>query len=390
VAVALGGVALSRAIWHVAAALREFRGAPAMAVDSSVVARNLVTRRTSAESIVEEHDRYFRNTSLKMTESVSIAMLTGEDSWRESFRLAARNVRKFTHVAPAWFSIEPDGRAVAASESWLVRVAAAELFRSLPARALVPIFTFRHLDLKRALPADNGTHAQIAERLALLVARRCERSWGCDGALIDAHVALRRRGARARPFIGAFVRALSARLRGNSRRRELLLLVPAHDSDAFSRQDVAELHEHVDGFIVQSYGFSSPQRPGPDAPLPWMMHALQGLMPSDAESASVSGQKLIASLRMGGHDFRLPHGGGPLCNRTRYLELLREHSPRLDWYSEASEHVFAYTDERNASRSVYHPTLKSLHDRLTAIRSWGVGLALDELHCGLDYFFDLL
>lgn len=379
VAVLAGGIAVARVCWLVLAAAGELRGYKATPTASSVVARNLVTRRATAASILSEHSRYFHNTSIKMSEGTSIAILSGHRSWRESFRLARRNAQKFSHIAPVWFEVRPDCSAIDAAELWPVRALFAWLLRD-PSRALTPVFSFRHIKL----PADNRTHGQLAERLARQVARRCGR-W-CDGAVVDAHVALHssRASSAGREFANAFVRALSGRLRSATPPRELLIAVPAY-SDAFGKDDVAQLGPYVDKVIVQAFGFSSAKRPGPDAPLPWMMHALQGLVPSNSESA----RKLVASVRLGGSDFREPQGGARLCNRTRYFELLRVHDPRLDWYAEASEHVFSYVDEANASHSVYHPSLKSLHDRLGAIRSWGVGVAVEELHCGLDYFMDL-
>lgn len=385
-AAALAVLALARVSWLLVAAVGELQGSPASPANSSVVARGLVTRRATAASILEEHNRYFHNTSLKMTNGTAIAILTGHRSWRESYRLASRNALKFTHVAPRWFDVSPDGASVDAAESWPVRAMFSWFLRKPSARVLTPLFSFRHLDFKRALPADNSTHGRLAEQLAHHIARRCERSLGCDGALIDVHIAMHARGSTACGFASALVRALSLRLRAGRRQRELLLAVPAY-SDAFGKEDVAELDPFVDKIIVQAYGFSSAKRPGPDAPLAWMMHALQGLVPS---SDPASARKFVAGMRLGGSDFKESKGGARLCNRTRYLELLRAHGPRIDWYAEANEHVFAYADQANVSHSVYHPTLKSLHDRLSAIRSWGVGVAIDELYCGLDYFFDLL
>lgn len=381
-AVMLVGVAAARAFWLVAVALPDFARRPAAAVNSSVVGRNLVTRRTTAESILDEHGRYFHTTSIKMTTGTAIAMLTGKSSWRESFQLAYRNAAKFSHIAPSWYRVAADGSSVVASEHLLLRAMAASLLRRPPTRMLTPVVAFGDIDPRRVVL--DGDDPQPARELARRIAQRC--SWGCDGLLLDAPYALRAHGPRARPFIAALVTELSSRLRAS--RRQLLLVVPALETEAFSREDVAKLDSYVDVFIVRTFGFSPFSRPGPDAPLPWMMHGLQGLLPS-AGSESLGGQKLVPAVRFGGHDFELPHGGRALCGAP-YIELLRAQKPRFDWYAEASEHVFTYTDERNVTHSVYHPTLKSLHDRLTAIRSWGVGLAVDELHCGLDYFFDLL
>ena len=75
-----------------------------------------------------------------------------------------------------------------------------------------------------------------------------------------------------------------------------------------------------------------------------------------------------------------------------YLALLERHRPaRFDWHAEAAEHVFTYngTDD-GAAHSVYYPSLKGLAERLGALRSLGVGVALWELGTGLDYWFDLL
>ena len=63
---------------------------------------------------------------------------------------------------------------------------------------------------------------------------------------------------------------------------------------------------------------------------------------------------------------------------------------RLDWHTEAAEHVFAYTDADGARHSVYYPSLKGLAERLGMLRGLGVGVALWEIGQGLDYFFDLL
>lgn len=412
---------------------------PVRAVNSSVYARGLVTRRTTADAILAEHDTQFRNTSLKLTDGFALAFLSGEHSWRASYALALRNAAKFTHIAPRWYGLEWPGPAISASDSWISR--AAFTLRVAGSRSpplVVPAFAFAGATagLVAACGPANRSSAEgealpdevrVAREVARAVASACERLPRCAGVAIDVHVALGKKAARCRPLLAALVRALSARLRGSA--RQLLLEVPAHEPAAFSRAELAELHAHVDAVIVRTFGFSSPRRPGPDAPLPWMSHALQALLSaarppqagetgaaapdsdtaegSDAEAevgtrvAAAAGsegagavdegaKKLVAALRFGGHDYKDPKGGEALCNRTRYLELLRAHRPRLDWYPEASEHVFAYVDDTNVSHSVYFPTLKSLQERLNAVRSWGAGVAVESVLCGLDYFLDLL
>ena len=49
-----------------------------------------------------------------------------------------------------------------------------------------------------------------------------------------------------------------------------------------------------------------------------------------------------------------------------------------------------YKDGSEWQHSVYYPTLKGIAERLGALRTLGVGVAVWELGTGLDYWWDLL
>ena len=169
----------------------------------------------------------------------------------------------------------------------------------------------------------------------------------------------------------------------------LLLLVPPHP-ELFSPTQFAQLAKPLGGFILATANFSAIRgEPGPTAPLAWMRDAL-GRLGADAEPEALP--KLMATLPLLGWDFTLPSGPKAPVDSQRYLELLEEHDPKLDWHAEAAEHVFAYRGggAENEKHSVYYPSLKGLAERLGMLRALGVGVAVWELGTGLDYFWDLL
>merc|ERR1711938_425509 len=98
----------------------------------------------------------------------------------------------------------------------------------------------------------------------------------------------------------------------------------------------------------------------------------------------------MATLPLNGWDFTLPadldatadaDAGGdtpavPL-DGAAYLDLLTKHAPsRVEWHSEAAEHMFTYVDAAGARHAVYYPSLKGLAERLGMLRGLGVGVAL--------------
>ncbi len=372
-------------------------------LDRTVYERGLVTRRTSAAEILREHAGFYHN----VTRRVSPGRVLGFVSpWsRRGDEAAWRFASKLTHLSPLMYSVDADGALRAAERgSWLetLRVGLACPGCPPPAR-LVPHVSLRELNFSAFFNEEDGEE-RAGRLLFALLQQAVTRD--LDGFVLDAHAHLallppaeRRRVA---PRLHVFVQLLAQQLSQQAELRdaeaakaggkegagpmELYLLVPPH-VELFSPTQLAQLIGPLGGIIVSTANYSSIRgAAGPTAPLHWTRAALAALQPEEHALP-----KLLATLPMSGWDFTLPSGPDTPIGADEYLELLRRHRPhRLDWYSEAAEHVFSYNEPDGWRHSVYYPTLKSIAERIGALRTLGVGVAVWELGTGLDYFWDLL
>lgn len=74
----------------------------------------------------------------------------------------------------------------------------------------------------------------------------------------------------------------------------------------FGPKDLVSLSEAVDGFSLMTYDFSSPNNPGPNAPLKWIQFTLSLLLGTSGNEALAS--KILLGINFYGNDFSLSGG----------------------------------------------------------------------------------
>lgn len=76
----------------------------------------------------------------------------------------------------------------------------------------------------------------------------------------------------------------------------------------FGLEDLQTLSNAVDGYSLMTYDFSSPQNPGPNAPLKWIHSVMQVLLHGTDSSSQTLAQKIFIGLNFYGNDFALSGG----------------------------------------------------------------------------------
>ncbi|KAJ3339338.1 Chitinase domain-containing protein 1 [Gonapodya sp. JEL0774] len=250
-------------------------------------------------------------------------------------------------------------------------------------------------------PWDGGKRAKIVPRLVFEGARKedweqfiqddaqmdlvAETVWGevekhnFDGIALEAPLPL--------SYLYLFLLRLSDRLHNGG--RVLLCTVKVYNRDhpqidmldgLFDAGHVKALEGVVDRLTLVTYDYStSLGRKGPNSPTKWIEETVNRLCP---EVASDTCRKmLLAGVNLYGNKFGT--GGGEAIVANQYLNILREHNPKLIWDDTNEEHYSALAN----GEEVWYPTPLFLETRVALAEDLGTGVHLWEVGQGLDVFY---
>ncbi|CAI0469915.1 unnamed protein product [Linum tenue] len=243
------------------------------------------------QEILEENSEVSLNASRRNYAYPVLAYVTPWNS--KGYDVAKKYTKKFTHISPVWYDLKSQGSGLVldgrhnADTGWM-----SELRQN--GDALVPI------------------NAHFLEMEFDGIVLESWSRWAAYGILHDPDM-------RNKVYvIGPPV----------SEKPQM------HD---FGPQDLQRLSGAVDGFSLMTYDFSSPQNPGPNAPLKWIKFALQQLL-GPPENAQNLAPKIYLGLNFYGNDFSISGGNFLLsCSSNdivgismNELGLFRIPSPKID------------------------------------------------------------
>ncbi|XP_050298757.1 chitinase domain-containing protein 1 [Anthonomus grandis grandis] len=165
----------------------------------------------------------------------------------------------------------------------------------------------------------------------------------------------------------------------------ILVIPPMHgQTKLFTKNEYDALYSHVTAFSLMTYDFSSPKRPGPNAPLNWIEESVKYICPDEAMRS-----KILMGMNFYGNDYSV-NGGEPITGNDFISILKLVPDITLTYIADAGEHYFEYQDKKRETHLVFYPTLYSIYKRLELAHKLQVGISIWEIGQGLDYFYDLL
>ncbi|XP_004365786.2 hypothetical protein CAOG_00915 [Capsaspora owczarzaki ATCC 30864] len=355
--------------------------------------RKLLTPALTTPDIMFNHDRVADDSPKTFTQD-TLGYVTPWNS--RGYEVATRFRHKLTYISPVWYQIRKGGESGKklqlvgghnVDKAWLDGLRTPHPnFLDYPPPRIVPRFMFEEMSGQSVIQLLSSTTSSNAVAKAI-VAEIKKRNY--DGLVID-FASMGFRKFSPYPPVYNFLELLSSMLKPLGKVLVLTAMPRRGSASDFDFEELQKLSPFVDKFQLMTYDFSSADRPGPNAPMPWLHSTLERVMP---ENQTLELQnKIFLGVNFYGNDYCDDEKGDFHASSLladEYLKILELHEPMLEWEEELAEHVLNYMDKRGR-HIVFYPTVFSLFRRLQLAHKQSIGVAFWELGQGLDFFFDMV
>lgn len=352
---------------------------------NNVLDRKLVNEAPLAKDIIKYHATYHQDV---VTRNFHGSVLGYVTPWNnKGYDVAKTWAPKFNYVSPVWLQVKRQSPNIYlisglhdVDHAWMkaVRQKGSSSHTKILPRILFE--NWQPNDLKSFFMEPTAHTEQKA--LIEEIKKTCKQ-WKFDGVVLEILSQIGKYVDKSVKFIQHFG------LEMTEDDLKLILVYPpfrGFPTDEFFIQAFNDIYPYVEAVSVMTYDFSSPQKPGPNAPLYWMRLCVEKLV--DNEESSSKRSKILLGLNFYGNSYTA-NGGGPIVG-TEYVELLKnaKSNQALSYNNNTAENYVEIRTSQGAKK-IFFPTLYSIQRRLDLAREFGTGIAIWELGQGLDYFYDL-